>query len=295
MPLIEYTLDGRVDKVQKAIERIRLFDPSQSEYLQYLAPYYVCYSGGKDSDVLRILFELSGVKHELWHNHTTVDAPETVYYVRSIPGINISHPEITMWELIIQKRIPPLRQMRYCCALLKERGGQRRFIATGVRWAESIGRRAKRGSLEIQKRKANAGLILNADNANDRDIFEMCPTQGKRVLNPIVDWSDADVWEFLRHYGCKSNPLYECGFKRVGCLGCPMTGEKERRREFAMYPKYQDIYIHTFDRMIAHAADVGKLCTTWTTGQKVFDWWIKDPERQEPIDENQITLWEETT
>ena len=65
MPLIEATLDGTVDKVKQAIARIKLYDPSQPEAISHLAPYYVAYSGGKDSDCLRILFELSGVKHEL--------------------------------------------------------------------------------------------------------------------------------------------------------------------------------------------------------------------------------------
>lgn len=39
---------------------------------------YLCYSGGKDSDCVRILAELAGVNYDLVHNLTTVDAPETV-------------------------------------------------------------------------------------------------------------------------------------------------------------------------------------------------------------------------
>ena len=44
--------------------------------------YIVGYSGGKDSDALVELFFKSGVKFHIIHNHTTVDAPETVYYIR---------------------------------------------------------------------------------------------------------------------------------------------------------------------------------------------------------------------
>lgn len=44
--------------------------------------YIVGYSGGKDSDVLVDLFRKSGVKFMIIHNHTTLDAPETVYYIR---------------------------------------------------------------------------------------------------------------------------------------------------------------------------------------------------------------------
>lgn len=44
-------------KEQRAIQYLRSFQP-ESE------PYYLCYSGGKDSDCIRILEELAGVKHE---------------------------------------------------------------------------------------------------------------------------------------------------------------------------------------------------------------------------------------
>lgn len=100
------------NKERIALERIKSLDPIAHGYMD--TPYYVAYSGGKDSDVLRILFELSGVKYDLVHNHTTVDAPETVYYVRSIPGVIISKPEITMWDLIVKRRMPPTRIVRYC-------------------------------------------------------------------------------------------------------------------------------------------------------------------------------------
>ena len=44
--------------------------------------YVVGYSGGKDSEVLVDLFIKSGVKFIVKHNHTGLDAPETVYFIR---------------------------------------------------------------------------------------------------------------------------------------------------------------------------------------------------------------------
>ena len=170
MPLIEYTLEGKRNKVETAIRRIKAFDPIANGFMD--TPYHVAYSGGKDSDALRILFELAGVRYDLVHNHTTVDAPETVRYIRSIPGIQISYPDISMWALIVKKRIPPTRLIRYCCEILKERGGKGRFVATGVRWSESVSRKNKRGSVEILRRKNS--LILNADNDESRRLFETC-------------------------------------------------------------------------------------------------------------------------
>ena len=65
-------LRQRIAELEKtAICRLKSFEPENE-------PYYGCYSGGKDSDVIRILFNLADVKHELVHNLTTVDAPETV-------------------------------------------------------------------------------------------------------------------------------------------------------------------------------------------------------------------------
>lgn len=122
------------EKERRAIQYLKSFEP-ESE------PYYLCYSGGKDSDCIRILAELADVKHEIWHNHTTVDAPETVRYVRSIPDIHISYPDFTMWQLIVKKKIPPTRFARYCCEELKERSGMGRMKITGVRWAESRNRK----------------------------------------------------------------------------------------------------------------------------------------------------------
>jgi phosphoadenosine phosphosulfate reductase len=276
------------NKERIALERIKSLDPIAHGYMD--TPYYVAYSGGKDSDVLRILFELSGVKYDLVHNHTTVDAPETVHYVRSIPGVIISKPEITMWDLIVKKRMPPTRIVRYCCTELKERGGQDRFVATGVRWAESVGRKAKRNSLEIISPRMKDKIVLNADNDESRRMFETCSLQGKRVLNPIIDWTDDDVWEFLRYYGCRSNPLYGCGFKRIGCIGCPMAQDHERLRVFGRYPQYRAIYIHAFNRMLA-ARRADGLPTDWQTEQQVFDWWVHSTRRRREV-EDQIRLSE---
>lgn len=76
-------LGGYMDsaKEQKAIERLKTFEPADG--------YYLAYSGGKDSDCIKILAQLAGVKFEAVHNLTTVDAPETVRYVQSQPDVKI--------------------------------------------------------------------------------------------------------------------------------------------------------------------------------------------------------------
>jgi phosphoadenosine phosphosulfate reductase len=184
-----------------------------------------------------------------------------------------------MWSLIPQKLMPPTRVVRYCCSVLKERGGSGRFITTGVRWSESPKRKNSRGIYETLSSDTSKKIILNNDNDDRRQLFESCTLKAKRVCNPIIDWSDADVWDFIQSEKIPVNPLYQNGFHRVGCIGCPMAGTRGRQREFALYPKYQELYIRSFDRMLDERQRRGKLEGTWrigTTGVDVFHWWMQD-------------------
>lgn len=285
-----------IEKEKRAIEYLKSFEP-ESE------PYYLCYSGGKDSDAIRILAQLAGVKHDIVHNHTTVDAPETVRYVRSIPNIQIDYPDETMWQLIVRKAMPPTRLARYCCSSLKERGGQGRVKITGVRWAESVNRKESSDFVKIigkpatvQKKASElgidyrvnrqGGLVLNDDNDANRRFVEHCYRTTSTMINPIVDWTDSDVWEFLHHFGCRSNPLYECGFKRIGCIGCPLGGSASMKREFTRWPKYRNLYVKAFDRMIIARKERGlETVSMWRDGESVMRWWLGDDPMQITFDD----------
>lgn len=282
------------EKEKIAIERLKAFEP-ESE------PYYLCYSGGKDSDTIRILATLAGVKHDIVNNHTTVDAPETVRYIRTIPNVQIKMPEKTMWQLIEERLMPPTRIVRYCCSELKERGGAGRKKVTGVRWAESTGRKRNQGAITVIGKQATmakeaeargldylqtekGGIVMNDDNADTRRFVEHCYRTTSTLVNPIIDWTDEDVWQFLHHYGCESNPLYKCGFKRIGCIGCPMVSKAERIMEFNRYPKYKENYLRAFGRMLKKRHEKG-LDTKWKTPEEVFAWWMGDDPNQLTIDD----------
>lgn len=277
------------DIEKTAIERLRL--ASQMSEKLYNAPLIVTTSGGKDSSVCVELARRAGIPFEVQHNLTTADAPETVYFIRQefarlealgVP-CSINYPtykgeRVSMWRLIPKKLIPPSRIKRYCCDVLKEQGGKGRFITTGVRWAESAKRNATRGIYETMPSDAKKKVILNNDNEENRRLFETCTLRAKRVCNPIVDWTDAQVWDYLRSEKVPVNPLYFCGFSRVGCIGCPMAGKK-RIMEFARYPKYEALYIRTFDKMLEERQRRGKMQGTWeigTTGKDVFNWWMEN-------------------
>lgn len=287
-----------IEKERIAIARLKAYEPVTE-------PYYLCYSGGKDSDVIRILATLAGVRHELYHNLTSVDAPETIYYIKSIPNVIFDIPHdrdgnrISMWSLIVKKGLPPTPLMRYCCAELKEKGGKGRMKITGVRTAESV-RRAKNGGLikiigkpkTMQKiaedigadyQLKNSALVMNMDNNESRRLVEHCYRTTSTMLNPIIDWTDEDVWEFLRHYGCEANPLYKCGKNRVGCIGCPMQSGRKRVAEFDRFPRYKNLYVRTFDRMLKTHPNK-KYRYSWKNGFDVFDWWTG-------FDSNQLSFF----
>lgn len=185
----------------------------------------------------------------------------------------------SMWGLIPQKLMPPTRLKRYCCDVLKEGSGKGRFIATGVRWAESAKRAANRGILEIPRKDKEKKIILNNDNDESRRWFESCALKAKRICNPIVDWSDDDVWDYIQSEHIMVNPLYQNGFTRVGCIGCPMAGKKGRQFEFSRYPKFKDMYIRAFERMLKERIRRDRMQGTWrigTTGRDIYHWWMED-------------------
>lgn len=283
-----------MDKLDLAIQRMQM--ASELSLAHYGKPILLTYSGGKDSDVCIEIAKAAGVPFEVVNSHTTADAPETVYYIRrrfaglELDGVHceIVHPTYkgkptSMWDLIPQKFMPPTRLARYCCAVLKETAGANRAIVTGVRWEEST-KRAKRGICETITTKPSDRVILNNDNDDNRRFLEHCQMQGKIVINPIIDWTKAEVWDFLHERGIAANPLYQCGFSRVGCLGCPMAGTKGRAMGFRRYPAYKRLYIHAFDRMLAARTAAGKETSSWRTGYDVYRWWMEDDQDQMQFD-----------
>lgn len=272
------------DLEQVSIERLRA--ASEMSLTNYGLPLVITDSGGKDSSVCKELALRAGIPFEIQHNHTTADAPETVRFVRQeakrFEDLRIKYTinmptykgkRTSMWSLIPQKLMPPTRIVRYCCAVLKETGGSGRFIATGVRWAESISRKNSRGIYEKNSNK-NQRIILNNDNDDRRLLFENCRLKGKRTVNPIIDWSDDDVWGFLGDAKIPVNSLYSEGWCRIGCVGCPMAGKATRELEFTRWPKYKNLYLLAFGNLLEERAAKGKYIN-WETPQDVYNWWME--------------------
>ena len=129
-------------------------------------------------------------------------------------------------------------------------------------------------------------MVLNTDDAPTRRVVESCYRTTSTMVNPIIEWTDTDVWELLRENGCEGNPLYKDGYKRVACIGCPLAGGRKQKLGFARYPKYRKLYVNAFDRMLERRKARGKIgYSYWQSGESVMRWWVSD-------DPNQITVEE---
>lgn len=173
-----------------------------------------------------------------------------------------------MWNLIAKKTLPPTRMVRYCCSELKEANGKHRVTVTGVRWAESPKRRNSHGLVDVHTRSKKlidtalaenesaslnkrGGLIMNDDNDESRRMVEQCYRTRKTIVNPIIDWEEDEVWEFLNNVAKVPHcSLYDEGYTRLGCIGCPLQGGKGMREDFERYPEFKELYLRAIERMI---------------------------------------------
>ena len=291
-------------KVADSIEAIKSFNNIASRK----GGYYLAFSGGKDSVVCKRLLDMAGVKYDAHYTVTSVDPPELMQFIkekysdveREIPHSASGRPE-TMWNLIKQKLMPPTRLTRYCCEKLKESGGDDRFAVTGVRKAESVNRAknaekvmikkpdriAKRGIAALSPNifsPSKSGFVLMNDNDEARRLMEQCVRRNKIVLNPIIDWTDAEVWEFIKAENIPYCGLYDEGFHRLGCIGCPMAQKHGREREFARWPEYKKLYLLAFDKMLEERKRRGKITERWHTAEDVYNWWMEYDELPGQID-----------
>lgn len=287
-------------KMEIAINRYKAFEPPEG--------YFLAFSGGKDSQAIYHLAKIAGVKFDAHCAMTSVDPPELIRFRRKFyPDVieDVQHysdgkPEhyypdgrpkpITMWSLIADHTVPPTRKARYCCAALKEVGGKGRLVVTGVRWEESANRRNTHGAVDIQGRPKSTKklademgaeyklnkhdeIIMNDDNDENRRMVEHCYRTQKTLLNPIVDWTDEDVWHFLNDVvNVPHCELYDEGFTRLGCIGCPLAGSKYMIRDFERWPRYKDNYIRAFEHMIErHPGQIKVLDPNAKTKFKLFD------------------------
>ena len=290
-------LYGR-DKVEKAIMRLQTYEPPEG--------YYLCFSGGKDSCVIKALADMAGVKYDAHYAVASVDPPELVRFIKEYhPDVIFEIPKdkdgkpISMWTLIAGNTMPPTRIVRYCCGHLKENGGKGRLKVTGVRWEESVRRKKSHSEVTFADKKAKrvleeelsddefsltpqGGAVLRLDNRENARIVEMCYKNHTTLINPIIDWTSEEVWEFIHEYEIPYCSLYDEGFKRLGCIGCPMGSKEQRLKEFERWPKYYNLYMIAFEKMIENRGGGQSLPDSRRSNDRRYKWTVVPDRKTRP-------------
>ena len=221
--------------------------------------YYLAFSGGKDSQALYHIAELAGVKFDAHMNLTSVDPPEVIRFVKqSYPDVDLIKPKKSIYQLAVEKQILPTMRVRWCCAEYKELSGAGRVTLLGIRHQESS-RRAKRNEVEISNRKFSGTLEgldeyrqelkakrarrkskkygVNITNADQEQTLGCLSGKESILISPIIHWTEQDVWEFLNKVmEVPHCSLYDEGWRRLGCIGCPMSSTKQKQIENFRYP-----------------------------------------------------------
>ena len=314
MPSEKGKLDAYMEKkVQASIERLKLASEMSETF--YHSHLLITYSGGKDSDTILSLAEESGIDFEVVMSLTTVEAPVTMihahetarrvreegktftfHYARDKDG-----KPLNMHDVAMKKKMLPTRVMRYCCETFKEISTPNRLVALGVRAEESVKRAKNYDIFSNWSRTDSDGRKLTYSFDHARGVFDdalkasemlgqnpdeesaydcLLITEAKRkgriTVQHILDWTNSDVWEYIRGRGIKYNPIYDMGYSRCGCIGCPLASPKMRQREFDDFPGLEKYWRRIADDLIRiHGPYTKSKIGLIDTGEKAFDWWME--------------------
>lgn len=177
---------------------------------------FVSFSGGKDSTVTADLVTRALSNPQIMHifGDTTLEFPYTYEYVQRFRKDHPKTPLISArnkekdFEELCKLVGPPSRVMRWCCTIFKTGTIQKRIkslyrdknqILTfyGIRRSESLSR-------SKYERESDSPKITK-----------------QRIVSPIIDWMDFDIWLYILTSGIDFNDAYRLGYARVGCWCCP--------------------------------------------------------------------------
>lgn len=263
---INITLSEALDRAssrlrKKMLHSVELLQKAEKIALSYDAEqgYYLAFSGGKDSQALYHMAQLAGVKFQGHMNLTSVDPPEVIRFVKNnYPEVELIKPKKSIFQIAIERQILPTMRVRWCCEEYKEMAGAGKVTLIGIRKAESA-RRAKRNEVEISSRKFSGDLEaleayrqeqrakrarrqskekgVNITNADEEKTLGCIHGKESLLISPIIHWAEQDVWEFLNDVVSVSHcSLYDEGWHRIGCIGCPMSSFKQKTLENERYP-----------------------------------------------------------
>ena len=222
--------------------------------------FFLAFSGGKDSQALYHVTKMAGVLFKGHFSPTSVDPPDLIRFIKNeYPTVEWGHLDFSIYQRAVERRILPTMRVRWCCADFKETAGAGKVTLIGIRKEESA-RRAKRHEVEVSNKKFSGSLDefedwskaeierktkrktkrkINEDEFSVKSDSEVHCINGKDsiLISPIFDWTEKDIWYFLNDIikapHCK---LYDEGYKRIGCILCPMSSPKSKQRDIERFP-----------------------------------------------------------
>lgn len=261
-------------KIDYSIALLKKAEPLALQYRDY--GFFLSFSGGKDSQALYHIAKMADVKFQAHYTAVGIDPPELVRFIKKeYPDVIFDRPKTTFWRLVLETKMLPLRNARYCCKVLKETKGANTVTLTGVRHEESK-QRSNRNEFEVSSHKFT-GTIDQFNRIKESEV-SCINGKDKVIVNPIIEWTYSNVWEFLNDVvkvpHCE---LYDRGYHRIGCLFCPIASKKAKRKMERDYPKYKKQFIRTIHKLREERESAGLIDKNENmTDAEVFDWWISN-------------------
>jgi phosphoadenosine phosphosulfate reductase len=141
-----------------------------------------------------------------------------------------------------------MRNQRWCCKYVKEAGGFGRIVITGVRRDESTTRK----------------------NYSDIRAYIKSKKEQKIMIYPIANFSEYDVWQYIRENNLPYCSLYDEGFDRLGCVLCPFNNDIER--QVNRFPKIANLLIRACNRLVEIEHKRGYMI--FKNGNDKFNKWV---------------------
>lgn len=187
---------------------------------------FACSFGAEDMVLLDMLMKMKA-KVNVFYLDTNVLFPETYNLIQQatahyhIPDLTRVQPALTLAEQT-KKHGDALwaRDPNQCCAIRKVQPLMRHLQGydgwiTGIR-RDQAATRAAAQAFELDKK------------------FRLVK------VNPLILWTEEDVWNYIYHHDVPYNTLHEQGYPSIGCIHCTRPvkpGEDSRSGRWAEFAK----------------------------------------------------------
>ena len=253
-----------IELLQKSEKMALKMDPENG--------FYMAFSGGKDSQALYHIAQMAGVKFKAHMNLTSVDPPEVIRFVKKhYPDVELIKPKMSIYDMALKKHLLPTRAMRWCCAEFKEMSGGGKVTLIGIRNSESS-RRAKRKEVSTEIKRKRTEQSFDQWSKHEEKMVACVSGKDKILISPIINWTESEVWKFLNSNNIPHCSLYDEGYKRIGCILCPMANRKQKIKDCKRFPHVQHKWIQTIQKLI----DAGYINHNFQEAEFGFKWWISE-------------------